>query len=101
MSYLSIFVDESGDFGDYQPHSPYYIASMVLHDQAQSMAYKKRDDKGLTKIGDCGARLMERNYFLFLDLPFGLISRNRSDLNPVYDPDQQGGENEVEHRNGD
>lgn len=33
MSELSIFIDESGDFGDYDYHSPYYIISMVFHDQ--------------------------------------------------------------------
>jgi len=33
MRDLSIFVDESGDFGDYSPHSPYYIVTLVLHDQ--------------------------------------------------------------------
>lgn len=33
MEKLSIFVDESGDFGEYQPHSPYYIVSMVIHEQ--------------------------------------------------------------------
>ena len=30
---LSIFIDESGDFGSYEPHSPFYIVSMVLHNQ--------------------------------------------------------------------
>ena len=34
MKELSIFVDESGDFGEYDPHSPFYIISMVMHDQA-------------------------------------------------------------------
>lgn len=33
MRELSIFIDESGDFGEYSKHSPYYIISMVLHDQ--------------------------------------------------------------------
>ena len=33
MNALSIFVDESGDFGDYKHHSPYYIISMVFHNQ--------------------------------------------------------------------
>ena len=33
MRELSIFVDESGDFGEYSYHSPYYIVSMVFHDQ--------------------------------------------------------------------
>ena len=30
---LIIFIDESGDFGSYEPHAPFYIAAMVLHDQ--------------------------------------------------------------------
>ena len=31
---LSIFVDESGDFGRYAKHSPYYDVTMVFHDQS-------------------------------------------------------------------
>ena len=34
MKELSIFVDESGDFGDYDYHAPFYIIAMVFHDQA-------------------------------------------------------------------
>lgn len=30
---LSVFIDESGDFGPYDYHSPYYIVSMILHEQ--------------------------------------------------------------------
>lgn len=33
MKELSIFVDESGDFGKYSKHSPYYIISLVFHNQ--------------------------------------------------------------------
>ena len=33
MKELSIFVDESGDFGEYDYHSPYCILSFVFHDQ--------------------------------------------------------------------
>ncbi len=33
MKELSIFIDESGDFGEYQYHSPYYIITMVFHEQ--------------------------------------------------------------------
>lgn len=33
MKELSIFVDESGDFGEYTYHSPYYIITMIFHDQ--------------------------------------------------------------------
>lgn len=30
---LSVFVDESGDFGPYDHHAPIYLVAMVLHDQ--------------------------------------------------------------------
>ena len=33
MRELSIFTDESRDFGEYSPHSPYYIITMVFHNQ--------------------------------------------------------------------
>lgn len=31
---LSVFIDESGDFGEYDFRSPFYIITMVFHDQA-------------------------------------------------------------------
>jgi hypothetical protein len=31
---LSVFIDESGDFGAYEYHSPYYIVTIVFHDQS-------------------------------------------------------------------
>ena len=34
MKELSVFVDESGDFGPYEYHSPYYIVTLVFHDQS-------------------------------------------------------------------
>jgi hypothetical protein len=34
MKELSIFIDESGDFGEYNSHSQYYIITLVLHDQS-------------------------------------------------------------------
>ena len=37
MKELSIFVDESGDFGPYAKHSPYYLVTMVFHDQRKSI----------------------------------------------------------------
>ena len=30
---LSVFIDESGDFGPYEIHAPYYLVSMILHNQ--------------------------------------------------------------------
>lgn len=34
---LSIFIDESGDFGEYDPKSPYYIIGLVIHDQEKDI----------------------------------------------------------------
>lgn len=34
---LSIFVDESGDFGKFDPQTPYYIVSMIFHNQANDI----------------------------------------------------------------
>lgn len=33
MKELSVFVDESGDFGPYSSHSPYYLFTLVFHEQ--------------------------------------------------------------------
>lgn len=30
---LSVFIDESGDFGPYRPHAPFYLVTMILHNQ--------------------------------------------------------------------
>ena len=38
MKELSIFVDESGDFGEYAKHSPYYIITMILHNQHEDIS---------------------------------------------------------------
>ena len=47
MKELSIFIDESGDFGEYDYHSPWYIVTMVFHEQEASiqepMEYLNRD----------------------------------------------------------
>ena len=37
MSELGIFIDESGDFGEYATHSPYYIITMIFHDQSEDI----------------------------------------------------------------
>ena len=37
MKELSIFIDESGDFGEYASHSPYYIITMIFHDQQENL----------------------------------------------------------------
>ena len=35
---LSIFIDESGEFGKYDFHSPYYYVAMVFHNQSDNIS---------------------------------------------------------------
>lgn len=52
MSELSIFVDESGDFGTYEPHAPFYLFTLVFHDQRSSIEAQIRYlEHGLADIG--------------------------------------------------
>lgn len=49
---LSVFIDESGDFGPYDSHAPYYLVSMVLHDQSISLSENIANfDRHLTNLG--------------------------------------------------
>lgn len=34
---LSIFIDESGDFGKFESHCPFYLVTMILHDQSHDI----------------------------------------------------------------
>ena len=38
LSELSVFIDESGDFGPYELHSPYYVIALVFHDQGNDIS---------------------------------------------------------------
>lgn len=38
MSTLSIFIDESGDFGKFALHCPYYIVSIIFHEQTKNIS---------------------------------------------------------------
>lgn len=52
MNDLSIFVDESGDFGPYEYHAPYYIVTLVFHEQGVSVADEiEHFDHSLNEIG--------------------------------------------------
>ncbi len=49
---LSIFIDESGDFGEYDPKAPYYIIGIVLHDQGKDISEPLRYlETGLKQVG--------------------------------------------------
>lgn len=52
MKELSIFIDESGDFGEYDFRSPYYIITMVFHNQEISIEKElSKLEKDLSSIG--------------------------------------------------
>ena len=52
MNELSIFVDESGDFGSYEPHAPFYLFTLVFHDQSNSIEDQiSHLEHGLTDVG--------------------------------------------------
>lgn len=42
MKELSIFIDESGDWGEYEKHCPYYIVTMVMERLTQIKNEKDR-----------------------------------------------------------
>lgn len=49
---LSVFIDESGDFGPYEIHSPYYLVSMILHNQIIDISENIRVfDSHLSNLG--------------------------------------------------
>jgi len=56
MKEISVFVDESGSFGPYEAHSPYYIVTLLLHDQSKDITNdvrlfaNKLSDLGFSKI---------------------------------------------------
>lgn len=35
---LSIFIDESGDFGKYEAHTGRYIVGLIVHDQSEDIS---------------------------------------------------------------
>jgi len=68
MKELSVFVDESGSFGPYQTHSPYYIVTLLLHDQSKDITNdiclfaKKLTDLGLPDYTVHSGPLIRREF---------------------------------------
>ena len=51
---LSVFIDESGDFGAYEPHAPMYLVTMVLHDQSVDISDQIRGlNEYIRDLGYC------------------------------------------------
>ena len=52
MKELSVFVDESGDFGQYDYHCPFYIVSIVFHEQTNDLSESLSNlERKLSEIG--------------------------------------------------
>ncbi len=75
MKELSIFVDESGDFGKFSENSPYYIVSFVFHEQKHSIAEQVKqldsflESKGLKNHTIHTAPLVRREQsYMFWDV---------------------------------
>ena len=52
MSELSIFIDESGDFGPVQNHNDYYLVSFVIHEQDNDISEEvKKLEKSVHDAG--------------------------------------------------
>lgn len=53
MKELSIFVDESGDFGRVDNSSPYYLVTLVFHSQADDISAQLVKLNKELKENDC------------------------------------------------
>ena len=52
MKYLTIFIDESGDFGKFDKNCPFYLVTMLFHNQNENIASEMmRLDGSLTMKG--------------------------------------------------
>ena len=81
MSTLSIFVDESGDFGEYDHRAPYYIISLVFHDQHSNIendiSILEREMSNIGYPCHCihvGPIIRKENEFEFEDLEVHLMT---------------------------
>ena len=45
MKELSIFIDESGDWGEYDYKSPFYIVTMVVNLKTRLLLYPQKQKK--------------------------------------------------------
>lgn len=71
MRELSIFVDESGDFGCYERHAPYYIVTMVLHDQRIDISEAiRRLDESLAYLGYAGGQAIHTEPLIIRENPY-------------------------------
>lgn len=71
MKELSIFVDESGDFGSYEKHAPYYIVTMVLHDQQVDLSEEfHKLDEALAHLEYSGGQAVHTEPLIRRERPY-------------------------------
>lgn len=67
---LSVFIDESGDFGPYEHHAPYYIVSMVLHEQSKDISNNISGlDEHMRNL-NCGQNIIHIGPIIRRELPY-------------------------------
>lgn len=77
MKELSIFVDESGDFGEYVKHAPYYIVTMVLHDQSVDISENVNAlEYSLKQIGYGGGQAIHTEPLIRREPPYQYFQPN-------------------------
>ena len=85
MKKLSVFIDESGDFGKYDAQSPYYIFALVLHDQSDSIAdIVDNLEYRVSSISErslvhCGPIIRQEEFYRYTD-----IDERRKIFNSLY-----------------
>ncbi len=74
MNKLSIFIDESGDFGKYDIQSPYYIFSLVFHKQSDNIEDIVRNlDYRVSSISErtlvhCGPIIRQEEIYRYINM---------------------------------
>ncbi len=77
MKELSIFVDESGDFGEYAQHAPYYIITMVFHDQSNDISQNINIlNNALRQIGYGGEQAVHTEPLIRREPPYQYFQPN-------------------------
>ena len=77
MKELSIFVDESGDFGAFEQHAPYYIITMVFHNQSNDISPNISIlNNALKQIGYGGEQAVHTEPLIRRDPPYQYFQPN-------------------------
>lgn len=82
---LSIFIDESGDFGKYDVNAPFYLFSMIFHDQNNNLSDKiyqldyKLSSLSTRSLIHCGPLIRKEEIYRY-----DTLEERRSIFNSLY-----------------